>query len=932
MARAYDHQAIEKKWQDEWEKSGIYKTENKVEGKQNLFTLVEFIYTSGDAHIGHWYAFSVPDMFVRMKRMQGYNVLYPMGFDSFGLPAENAALKNNVSPSEWTLKNIDRARRQIKSMGGAFDWSREVITCDPSYYKWTQWIFIQLFKKGLAYRGKSEVNWCPKDQTVLADEQVVDGKCERCDSVIEQKEMEQWFFKIREYADRLIDDLDSMNWPEPIKESQRNWIGRSEGAEIDFGPIKVFTTRPDTIFGATYVVVAPEHPLVKDYPEAAAYVAASKEKSEIERTAEGKEKTGVKLRLTVKNPATGESVPVWVADYVLGHYGTGAVMAVPAHDERDYEFAKKFDLPIRQVVMPCMLDKVKPPQEGLEEVARDTVVVFLKDTTTGKYAVLDWHGAQDGVSTGIMGGIEPGQTPEEAALAEIKEEASIPNARIVKTLTWVSAALYCAAHKGVNRRAIARAFLAEVDGLESQGSISAEEDAIHTLHWVTEQELLRRPLPEHQKWLWSQLQSETALTESGTLINSGSFNGLSSEDAKQKITESLGGKMTKTYRVHDWSISRQRYWGAPIPIVYDPEGKPHAIPDEHLPWLLPEDADIKPKGTSPLGSSKELVERTEKIFGKGWRPEIDTMDGFVDNSWYFLRYLDPKNNSELASKNAQQAWMPVTRYSGGAEHTTVHVLYSRFLIKALFDMGITTVPEPYLERLNRGIILSEDGRKMSKRWGNVVNPDDEVERVGADAVRTYFAFIGPYNVVGSFPWSTNGLIGVRKFLERVASLSEKVGDAAVSQELDVLINQSIKKVGEDIESMKFNTSVSQLMILSNALGALTQVPRSAYETYLKLLAPFAPHLTEELWHELGHTTSIHREGWPVYDSEKLASDTVTIAVQIGGKTRGTVTVGRGAGEEEVLEAARNEPKLKPQIPEAPSKIIFVKDRIINLIP
>lgn len=789
MARAYDHQAIEKKWQDEWAKQKLYETPDSVEGKENFYALVEFPYPSGDLHVGHWYAFAVPDAFVRMMRMQGKNVLYPIGFDAFGLPAENAAIKRGINPADWIQESVERMERQMRSMGNAFDWSRTVTTSDPSYYQWTQWLFLEFYKRGLAYRKKATVNWCPTDQTVLANEQVIDGKCERCDSVVEKRDLEQWFFKITEYAERLVRDLDALDWPNSIKESQRNWIGESEGAEIEFPVagseerIRVFTTRPDTLFGATYVVVAPEHPLATQStnPAVQAYVAEATKKKDLERTTH-KEKTGVLLDgVRVINPATKEEVPVYVADYVLGSYGTGAVMAVPAHDERDHEFAKKFDLPILDVVA---------------------------------------GGSGD---TGAFTGI-------------------------------------------------------------------------------------------------------------GALINSGSYTGLDSEDAKKKITEYVGGVWKKTYKLRDWLVSRQRYWGAPIPIVYDPDGNAHPVPEQHLPWLLPKDVEIKPQGKSPLATSKEFVERTEQLFGKGWRPETDTMDGFVDNSWYFLRYVDPKNTASFSSLEKQKLWMPIERYSGGAEHTTVHVLYSRFFSKALCDMGHTTVPEPYRVRLNRGIILAEDGRKMSKRWGNVVNPDEQVAVAGADAVRTYLAFIGPYNEIGAFPWSTNGLVGVRRFLERIAGLVEKVADTEVLPELETLLNQSIKKVSDDIESMKFNTSVSQLMILSNALGALTQVPRSAYETYLKLLAPFAPHLTEELWHELGHTTSIHREGWPVYDSEKLASDTVTIAVQIGGKTRGTVTVGRGAGEEEVLEAARNEPKLKPQIPEAPSKIIFVKDRIINLIP
>lgn len=783
MAREYDHKKIEKKWQDAWANSGIYRAPDSVSGKENLYALVEFPYPSGDLHIGHWYAYAVPDAYARMKRMQGYNVLFPFGYDSFGLPAENAAIKRGINPAEWIAESVSKMGAQIRTMGASFDWEREVNTSSPEYMRWTQWLFLKFYEKGLAYRGKGRVNWCPVDQTVLANEQVIDGKCERCGSEVVLKDLEQWFMKITDYAERLISDLEPLAWPEPIKESQRNWIGKSDGAEIDFklttgDSVTVFTTRADTLFGATFLVLAPEHPLVAalmpkltNADKVMKYVDATKKKSEIARQA-GKEKTGVQLEgVAAINPATKEEIPVFIADYVLSGYGTGAVMAVPGHDERDREFAEVYTLPVREVV--------------------------------------------------------------------------------------------------------------------------AENDV---------------------------------------LINSGEFDGQNLEDAKRNITNSVGGRVKTTYKFRDWLISRQRYWGAPIPIVYDPEGKPHPIPDEHLPWLLPKDADIKPKGTSPLGSSKELKERVEKIFGKGWTPETDTMDGFVDNSWYFFRYLDPKNEKEFSSLEMQKAWMPIARYSGGAEHTTVHVLYSRFFAKALYDMGLATEPEPYMVRMNRGIILAEDGRKMSKRWGNTINPDEQVANVGADSVRTYLAFIGPYNEVGSFPWSTNGLIGVRRFIERVADLPAKAADVEVPAELDILLNQTIKKVGEDIESMKFNTSVSQLMILSNALIKLERVPKKVLESFLTLLAPFAPHITEELWAEMGHTSSIHLEKWPAYDPSKLTESSVELGVQIAGKMRGTIVVSPEATEEEAVLAARANERLSALIPVNPKRVVYVAGRILNIIP
>jgi leucyl-tRNA synthetase len=800
MARNFDHKALEKKWQAEWEKQKLYETRDSVPGKENLYTLVEFPYPSGDLHVGHWYAYAVPDMFARMKRMQGYNVLFPFGYDEFGLPAENAAIKRGINPADWIEESVTGMEAQMKTMGATFDWSRTVRTSSPGYMRWTQWLFLKFYEKGIAYRGKGKVNWCPVDQTVLANEQVIDGKCERCGSEVVQKDMEQWFMKITGYADRLLEDLEPLKWPNAIKESQRNWIGRKIGINIAYEiegtkeAVVCFTTRPDTNFGATFVVIAPEHSFAQkvsqDSKEVAEYIGTSLKKTELERQQEGKKKTGVFTGFYAINNLNGRKLPIWVSDFVLAGFGTGAVVGVPGHDIRDFEFATTFDIPVVRVVV--------GPDRDTSDITK---------------------------------------------VEQVQEEV-------------------------------------------------------------------------------------------GHMVNSEFLDGLDIHEATQKVMDYLEekgwGKRTKTYRFRDWLISRQRYWGAPIPIVYDPEGRAHPIPEEHLPWLLPLDADIKPKGTSPLGSSKELAERTEKLFGKGWRPETDTMDGFVDNSWYFLRYLDPKNKAEFASMEKQKTWMPIARYSGGAEHTTVHVLYSRFFIKTLYDMGLATVAEPYTERMNRGIILAEDGRKMSKRWGNVVNPDEEVERVGADAVRMYLAFIGPYNEVGSFPWSTNGLVGVRKFLERVAGLRELVADE-ISVSDEILLNQSIKKVGDDIESFKFNTSVSQLMILSNSFIKAGAIARSEFETFLKLLAPFAPHLAEELWSELGHKSSIHLESWPSYDDTKLVADVVTLAVQINGKTRGTIEIGRNADETDALSIAKSDSKIAKYLPPELKKIVYVSGRILNII-
>jgi leucyl-tRNA synthetase len=783
----YNHQEIEKKWQDTWRKSKIFETEDKVEGKENYYLLFEFPYPSGNLHIGHWYAFAMPDIFARMKRMQDFNILFPIGFDAFGLPAENAAIKRGLDPKKWTYENIAYMEQQLSSMGGSFDWSRKVVTADPEYYRWTQWLFLQFFKKGLAYKKKANVNWCPKDQTVLANEQVIAGKCERCGTEVVQKDLEQWFFKITDYADRLVDDLEKLDWPEPIKDAQINWIGKSEGAEIEFKinptpnpspwqgerSVRVFTTRADTLFGATYLVLAPEHPVIKNLASSIQnlgavekYIEAVKKKTEIERTDAKKEKTGVELKgVKAINPATGEEIPVWVADYVLGGYGTGAVMAVPAHDERDFDFAQKYNLPIKEI------------------------------------------------------------TPD-----------------------------------------------------------------------------------------WG-------------------------------LLEQFGKKVTK-YKLRDWLLSRQRYWGVPIPIVYDPQGRPHSVPDEHLPWLLPEDnIDFTPRGASPLASSAELKERVVKIFGEGWTPEYDTMDTFVDSSWYFLRYTDPQNNQVFASQEKMDAWLPVDKYSGGAEHTTMHLLYSRFFHKALFDMGLVKDSEPYLNRMNRGLILGPDGQKMSKSKGNVVDPDEQVTRVGADTVRMYLAFIGPYNETGQYPWDLGGVAGVRRFLERVwrmslelkAESSESGQLQAPSSKLSALMHKTIKKVAEDIEAFKFNTAISALMILLNELEKqLTddqpQSTKQTFEVFLKLLAPFAPHLTEEIWHNFGHQDSIHLEKWPKYDETKIVEEKVIISVQVNGKIRAKFEAAHGVSEAEAKNTALAMPEVAKWLAaEEPKRVVFVPNKIISFV-
>jgi leucyl-tRNA synthetase family protein len=591
MHKRFDHTEIEKRWQEKWRTDGLYNVGERAATKEKEYVLVEWPYPSGNLHIGHWHAFAVPDIYVRYRRMNGVQVLFPMGFDAFGLPAENAAIKHGLNPREWTESNMAYMRKQLDSMGNAFSWDKTTASTDPEYYKWTQWMFGEFFKNDIAYRGEGIVNWCPGCHTVIANEQVQsDGTCDRCDNTVEKKKMPQWMIRITDFADELIDDIEPLNWPEHIKEAQKNWIGRSQGAEIDFQlsveeAVTVFTTRPDTLFGATYLVLAPEHALVQKYKdniqnldEVELYIKTSKQKAEQDRLDATKEKTGVKLEgITATNPGSGEAIPVYIADYVLATYGTGAIMAVPAHDERDFAFAEKYDLPITQVVVPCAPDTNNPPQEGFDEVKRDTIIVHLKDLSSGKFAMLNWHGSLEGISTAIMGGIEEGQTAEEAVLAEIAEEAGLKNVRIIKKLRWITAAKYCASHKKQNRCAHTYTFIAEVENLETQETISDTEQKIHSLVWVEEQEVYDILTPDHQKLVWKLLQTkENSIAGNGYLINSGEFSGMDSEEARVAITEKVGGRMTNTYRLRDWSIGRQRYWGVPIPIVYDPVGKAHA--------------------------------------------------------------------------------------------------------------------------------------------------------------------------------------------------------------------------------------------------------------------------------------------------------------------------------------------------------------------
>jgi len=799
---------IEKKWQKTWATKKLSLTRDYVPGRENKMILVEFPYPSGNLHIGHWYAFALPDMYARYSRMKGFNVLYPMGFDAFGLPAENAAIERNISPEKWTKSNIAYMTKQLHNMGAMFDFSRVVSTIDPNYYRWTQWMFLRMFEKKLAYRAKTMVNWCPKDCTVLANEQVIDGRCERCSTEVQQKLLEQWMMRTTAYADRLIDDLEGLDWPNTARTAQVNWIGRSDGALVrwnlrvpgqsdDAHVVETFTTRADTIFGVTFLVISPE--LAKKWmdvgwqPSADVknYVSRALSKRELERMETGHKKTGVATSIHAIHPLSGELLPVWVSDYVLGSYGTGAIMAVPAHDGRDFEFATTFKLAIKQVIVPA----------------------------SGAY---------------------------------------------------------------------------------------------HDL--------------------------SSPFADEGLLVNSGPYNGRASADASATIAKKLHalgmGGAKRTYKLRDWVLSRQRYWGVPIPIINCHTCGHVAVPDSQLPVKLPPLKDFKPAhdGRSPLAkATKWLKVKCPTCKGPAQR-ETDTMDTFVDSSWYYLRYTDPKNKKKFADPAKMAKWLPVPIYLGGSDHNTMHLLYARFFAKVLFDLGYLKFQEPFLKRVNRGWVLGPDGQKMSKSHGNVVDPDKEVTQFGADTVRMYLAFMAPYEQGG--PWDPKGIHGVYRFLNRVFKLYQKKADKNPVDRVERALHGATKKIGADLESLSFNTCVSELMKLINAIEeANTTLTATQRERFLLLLAPLAPHLAEELWHGvLKKKTSIHKQSWPPFTPALLVLDEVSIPVQINGKLRGVITIPAKTGQEEAMRVAMQDVNIAKYVEGfAVEKTIYIPGRLINLV-
>jgi leucyl-tRNA synthetase len=962
---SFNHQKIEAKWRKIWEKSGIYKAED-FSKKPKYYALFEFPYPSGDGlHVGHIRPYIAMDVISRKRRMGGYNVLFPIGWDAFGLPTENYAIKTGIHPKIVTKRNTDTFRRQLKSMGFSFDWAREINTTDPKYYKWTQWIFLQFYKRGLAYKKKMPINWCLSCKIGLANEEVVDGRCERCGGEIEKREKEQWLLKITKYAEKLLNDLKKVDYLEKIKTQQINWIGKSEGALIDFkiqgtsNKIQVFTTRPDTLFGATYMVLAPEHPIIKNLEsriqnleEVEKYIKKAKRKSDLQRTELAKEKTGVELKgVKAINPATKKEIPIFVADYVLASYGTGAIMAVPAHDERDFEFAKKYKLQIEQVVA---------PETGIKQIneeRRDGGCGVIFDPKTQRYAM---NKRVSGIKAGMLGfyggGVEKGENLKKGIFREIEEESGLYD---FKEIYKVGSAFahYFNTLKRVNRVASANCFLAILNCRKAKPT-KLESHENFELVWATADEIIENWSHfnadkglDHWIWFFDKAVTlavelgydktsdpkkfkEEIFTGNGILINSDKFDGMESGKAKWEITKFVGGKKQVQYHLRDWIFSRQHYWGEPIPIIFCKKCGEVAVPEKDLPVLLPDVKKYKPTNTgeSPLAAIKNWVNtKCPKCKGPAKR-ETDTMPNWAGSSWYFLRYIDPKNNKTFADSKKLKYWMPVDWYNGGMEHTTLHLLYSRFWNKFLYDLGIVPVSEPYQKRTSQGMVLGKGGEKMSKSKGNVVNPDTVVKNFGADALRLYELFMGPFDQ--AIPWNEKGLSGCHRFLRRIWEISQSrnISNKVRNQILERILHQTIKKVGEDIEIMAFNTAVSSLMIFANECYKLKETPLGVWEKFLAILAPFAPFITEELWQELGYKTSIHLEKWPKYDERLLKEEEFELVIQVNGKVRDRISAPVDISQKGAEEIAMSRERIKKIIStDKVRKIIFVPNRLINIV-
>jgi leucyl-tRNA synthetase len=964
----YNPSEIEPKWQKVWEDQ---KANEVTEDTSKVKTYVAgmFPYPSGAGmHAGHAFGYSIVDVLARFYRQHGHNVMHPMGWDTFGLPAENYAIKTGTAPAVVTLENIANFKKQFKRLGMSIDWSREINTSDPEYYKWTQWVFTKLFERGLAYQKESLQWWCPVDKTVLANEQVEGGHCWRCGSVVEKKSMKQWFFKITEYADALLEEIEDLDWPQKIKTAQTNWIGKSQGAEVQFTVegrediITVFTTRPDTIFGATFVVLAPEHPLVGtlgvgDFVESlASYVKEAVKKSEIDRLNDTKEKTGVFTGSYAINPATGEKVPIWVADYVLGGYGTGAIMAVPAHDERDYAFAEKFRLPIVSVIapdfgepLPDAKDVTGPVVVGYDPRTKEFMSLINKNDNNARWLV--------------GGGLEEGETYEDAARRELVEEAGFEEVEALLQLGNPTYSYYYNSNKQSNRRSFSYMYLAIVDETKQMAQQQVENEN-YEVAWSDLATILKdwendRSGVEH--WIET-LQRIPAVIESyergvpylppsyhgeGVLFNSGVFDGVPTSDAREQIVawlEEQGvGKSQTTYKMRDWLISRQRYWGAPIPIIHCPDHGAVAVPEDQLPVVLPEIEDYAPKGDgkSALARAEDWVNTICPDCGKPALRETDTMDGYACSSWYLLRYADPHNAEQAWDPERINYWNPLDFYVGG-DHAVAHLLYVRFWTHVFHDMGLLNFKEPVKKLIYHGYINAEDGRKMSKSWGNVIDPLDIIDQgYGADAMRTYMLFMGPIELDAA--WSSKGIAGVYRFLNRVWTLSQEFmntekGEAHNEQALRVAQHKTVRKVTDDFRRMSFNTAISALMEYTNDLykfktdGFSEEIWREAITALVQMIAPLAPHMADELWSQLGNEGLVQNAGWPTWDESLTVDDTITIAIQVNGKLRGEINVAKDMDGEQVKALALEHENVAKFVGEKePTKVIYVPGRLVSIV-
>ncbi len=957
----YNPKDIESKWQKIWEEKGTYKVDlsDNKRPKYYGFSMLPGI-TGAGIHTGHGRTFQFSDIKVRTKRQQGYNAYHPIGWDSFGLPVENYAIKIGKQPREAHDEALVNFKRQLKRLGYSYDWSKEISTADPEYYKWTQWIFNKLYEHGLAYQKESPQWWCETDKTVLANEQVEGGKCWRCGNPVVKRNLKQWFFKITEYADEILEATDDLDWTEMVKTMQKNWIGKSQGAEVDFPAIdleetiKIFTTRVDTIFGATFLVLAPEHELVKKLTtkeqskSVEKYVNEAACKSDIERQDTNREKTGVFTGSYATNPSSGEKIPIWIADYVLMGYGTGAIMAVPAHDERDHEFAVEHDLPERNVINPVVIREDAKQKTDFKKKKKVVVVVENSD---GKILTINW-GPRFGGRLTIGGTIEEDESPEQTALREIKEETGYSDVKILQTGDETYFYKYYAFSKQEAHDVEAFFVHAKLnsDKKEKQNLDESEKNKFK-VEWVTKEVAAQEIIdPLHQYGIDKFIFRHCYHGE-GILVNSGQFDGIESSQAREEIVDWLEqqgqGKNKTQYKMHDWLISRQRYWGAPIPIVHCPSDGAVAVPDKDLPVILPEVKDYKPTGdaTSVLASVTDWVNTKCPKCGGPAKRETDTMDGYACSSWYFLRYLDPFNKEQAWNPEVAKHWMPVDFYNG-ADHAVAHLLYARFWMRFFYKLGLVNTPEPFKKMMYNAYILAPDGLKMSKSKGNVIDPLEIMDSgYGADSLRVYEMFIAPFDMEA--PWDTRGVPGAYRFLNRVWNLTQEYissSKSSVSKDDESNIKQiahkTIKKVTEDIENDKFNTAVAAMMEAVNSYfkikekNAIGKQPAwiFAIESLLQLLAPFAPHITEELWQQLGHDSTIHIDNWPQWDEKYLAQTSVTVAVQVNGKVRAELQLGKNVEEKEALGAAKENKRVSPHLKgKTIRKVIYVPGRIINLV-